>query len=337
MSWASIRGHEGPKRFFRLVHQRGRLGQAYLFTGPKGVGKRLFARELAKALLCERPRQLEACDQCDSCKLMDARTHPDMIEVSRPDDSLIIPLDLIRGVALARLAMKASRGGWKVAVIDDADDLGPEAANSFLKTLEEPPPRTLLLLVGGPDLESQLPTIVSRCQITRFGPLAPAEVRDVLALNGVDEPARVEQLLKIADGSPGEALALNDDEIWSFRGELATLLASDRVDVAAVAKKWNEFIDNAGKDAASHRQRASMIAKMLATASLDAVKRLAGVSLAATDAETALVDRFAKRWGEERLLELIDRTLEAGRQIDRKAQLVLVVDSLAAALSRGWG
>src|SRR5437762_6448730 len=109
MSWQRIRGHDQIIQSFDHVVRRGRLAHAYLFTGPPGIGKRLFALELAKALLCEgRDRstltrgltahrspgtsKLEACDQCASCLLVDAGTHPDLFVTARPEDSLEVPI-----------------------------------------------------------------------------------------------------------------------------------------------------------------------------------------------------------------------------------------------------
>jgi DNA polymerase III subunit delta' len=171
VSWERVRGHERLAAAFAQVVRRGRLAHAYLFTGPRGVGKRLFAGELARALLCEQPPgdHLEACGQCASCTLVDAGTHPDCFAAGRPEDSLEVPIDEVRELC-RHFSLKSARGRGKVALLDDADDLNDAAANCFLKTLEEPPPRSVLLLIGtSPD--RQLPTIVSRCQIVRFAPL----------------------------------------------------------------------------------------------------------------------------------------------------------------------
>src|SRR5437764_2298154 len=88
VSWEGVRGHDELVAAFGRAVARGRLAHAYLFTGPPGVGKRLFARELAKALLCESPPagRFDSCDNCAACKLMDAGTHPDFFAVSRPED-----------------------------------------------------------------------------------------------------------------------------------------------------------------------------------------------------------------------------------------------------------
>jgi hypothetical protein len=223
-----------------------------------------FARELAKTILCEaRGDRFDACDECASCKLVDAGTHPDLFMVRRPDDSLEFPIDVIREELLPNLAMKAARGARKIAILDDADDLNDQAANCFLKTLEEPPPGSLLILVGGRNAERQLPTILSRCQVIRFTPLPPAQVLQIMAANGITDPTNQQRLLQLSGGCPGQALGLDDAEVWEFRGKLLGTLRDEHIDAAAVAKEWMEFIDNAGKDAAAHRNRASLILRLL--------------------------------------------------------------------------
>src|SRR3954452_10258048 len=114
MSWDRVRGHAEAKQTFRSAFDRGRLGQAYLLVGPDGVGKRLFARELSKALLCERPpAPLAACDHCPSCAQVEAGTHPDVFSVSRPDEKHDLPIDVMREFC-ARIALKPARGARKI-------------------------------------------------------------------------------------------------------------------------------------------------------------------------------------------------------------------------------
>src|SRR5262249_55838857 len=149
MSWQHIRGHDSLIQAFDQAVRRGRLAHAYLFVGPAGVGKRLFAGELGKAILCENSQRsrLEACDQCAACKLVDAGTHPALQLAGRPPDKSEVPIEAVRGLARS-LDLKPARGPGRVVIIDDADDLNEESANCFLKTLEEPPPGALLILIG---------------------------------------------------------------------------------------------------------------------------------------------------------------------------------------------
>src|SRR5581483_1605432 len=171
MSWQRIVGHDHWIEAFTRVARRHRLAHAYLFVGPAGVGKRMFAEELAKALLCEQNDSnaadfiLAACDRCDACLQVEARTHPDFFLVARPEEKNEIPVESMRALC-GSFGLKPARGKGKIAILDDADDLNEESANCFLKTLEEPPPRSIFFLIGT-SVERQMATVVSRCQVVR--------------------------------------------------------------------------------------------------------------------------------------------------------------------------
>ena len=149
MAWHGILGHDDVAARFRLGLERGRLASSFLFVGPPGIGKRRFAFGLSQVLLCGvRPEAaMDPCGTCPSCVQVRSLTHPDLEYVRKPDDKAFLPLELLigdkehRGRAglCHRLALKPFMGGRKVAIIDDADFLNPEGANSLLKTLEEPP------------------------------------------------------------------------------------------------------------------------------------------------------------------------------------------------------
>src|SRR5579859_4865680 len=281
VSWSRIRGHEELARSFGDVVARGRLAHAYLFAGPPGIGKRLFARELAKAILCQKSKDpIDACDRCSSCLLVEAGTHPDVILANRPEDKVEFPIDTIREVS-EKLAMKPARGGYKFAILDDVDDFNDASANAFLKTLEEPPPKSVVILLAT-DPERQLPTILSRCQLVRFAPLAPALVAELLRAQAI-EPERAEQLARISGGSPGQALELADPELWNFRRTLVAELAKPAFDSVALAKTFFEFAEQAGKESGAQRRRVAHVVKLLIGVLDEALRVSAGGSLERVD------------------------------------------------------
>jgi DNA polymerase-3 subunit delta' len=332
VSWQRVRGHEPLVRTFAEIVRRSRLGHAYLLAGPRGVGKKLFAAELAKTLLCERAGgSFEPCDRCPSCLQVAAGTHPDLILAARPDEKVEFPIEVIREVG-AKLALKPARGGFKIAIIDDADDFNDEAANAFLKTLEEPPPRSLILLIAT-DPERQLATIQSRCQLVRFAPLPPAVIAGLLQKQAM-EPAQAERLARISGGSLGQAVELSDPELWNFRGALLAELAKAKPDSVRLAKKWFEFVEEAGKEAGAQRRRAALTIRLLVDVLNQALRTSAGAELEnVADEDRDAVRALADRLGTEKLMRLIDRCLVADHQIDRKVQLVLIVEALADSLA----
>jgi DNA polymerase-3 subunit delta' len=147
--------------------KRGRLAHAYLFHGPHGSDKEAMARTLAKALNCLKKTH-DCCDSCDSCRRIDAGVHPDVYWVRPESKSRRITVEQIREFGNA-VNLKPSLGRVKVGVLVDADCLGKEASNAFLKTLEEPPAQTIIILLTA-EPQRLLPTILSRCLKISFGP-----------------------------------------------------------------------------------------------------------------------------------------------------------------------
>jgi DNA polymerase-3 subunit delta' len=339
MSWASLRGHEALIEAFRQVVSRGRLAHAYLFVGPEGVGKKRFALELARMLLCEDPAapvRGDACDRCPGCVQIEARTHPDFQLVGLPEDRHEFPIALIQEV-IRNLALRPARGRQRVAIIDDADQLNEESANAFLKTLEEPPPSSLLILIGtSPD--RQLPTIRSRCQLIRFAPLPEEVVSERLVGEGVVENLEAARALaRFSGGSLSEARALADPELRGFRLELIEALGRERNDPVALGDRLVKFVEEAGKESAERRQRAGRVMKFLIEVFRAALMSRQGLEPSLFDArENAAAIRLAERFDEEQLLTGMERCLQANFQVDRRLQLSLVLEALMDALGTRW-
>jgi DNA polymerase-3 subunit delta' len=334
VSWSQIQGHDHWVRVFADVVRQNRLGHAYLFLGPPGIGKRMFAREFAKTLLCENlADDFAACGQCAGCLLMDAGTHPDFFSVERPEGKNEFPIEIIRGLS-KDFSLKPARGHGKFAIIDDADELNEDSANCFLKTLEEPPPRSVIVLIGT-SRDHQLPTILSRCQVIRFAPLPEAVVQDLLSQQGV--PAELlPRLSKLAGGSPGQALALADPALWEFRQTLLAALAKPRADLIALAKAWTQFAEMAGKEAAAQRRQAGLMLRLLQAFLADALAVSVGGQPRLQDAaDRTLLLQLCERAGPEKIIALLERTLETEKHLDRYVQVSLVLEALL--INGAWG
>jgi DNA polymerase-3 subunit delta' len=188
--WSDIPGNEFAKRLLRTHLASGTVASAYLLTGPEGEEKRRLALEMAKALNCtvetERP-----CDQCSDCARIDRAIHPDVHLLSPSGASEQIKIDDIRAL-VGRISLKPFSAAFQVAVIDGADRLTEEAANSLLKALEEPADRTRFLLTTS-RLSFCLPTVVSRCQVIRCQ--GPAREPEVLAMPAESPAAFLQQPL----------------------------------------------------------------------------------------------------------------------------------------------
>lgn len=224
MPFEDIRGQEQAVHILRNALLKGTIAHAYLFYGRQGVGKRTTAVSLAKALLCGKT-QADFCGSCSTCRRIEEGNHPDVYcrapsaagpggeRVADPEAGMIL-VDHIRELQ-QWLSVRSFEGGYKVAIIDGAERMNPQAANALLRTLEEPPSETVIVLVS-PTTAHLLPTIVSRCRKIYFPPLPRRTLEEILGSRGGLSPEQVSLLAALADGSLGGVLAL--DEEWVIAG-----------------------------------------------------------------------------------------------------------------------
>ena len=337
MGWESIEGHEAQLRQFRQAVQGRRLASSFLLVGPEGIGKRGFALELARSLLCEtRPESaLDACGQCPSCLQVAADSHPDLEQISKPADRTWIPVELLIGDRdhrmqeglIHRLGMKPYRGGRKIAIIDDADFLRAEAANCLLKTLEEPPPRSVILLIGTSE-QRQLPTIRSRCQIVRFQPLAVETVARLLREQSeITDDATVRTLAALAGGSIQRARQLADSEIGQLRESFLQDLSRPDWDSVALAKSVAQAVDDAGSDAPSRRDRLHQLMSFAVDFYRQLMRTLVGSEPEGDDLLKRLASSAADRVADpQRAALCLQRCLDGQGQVRANAHPHTLVD-----------
>lgn len=215
----------------------GRLPHALLLHGVPGLGKYRFAHWLAQALLCEaKGNQLQGCGQCPSCKLHEAGSHPDLVLVSPEEDKQQISVDQIRA-ANDRLTITSTRNGYRVAIIDPAHQMTMAAANSLLKTLEEPGNNTVIILVTA-QVSLLLPTLRSRCQQLGVNPPPSTMARQWLTATGADVS---EELLDYASGAPLRAWQLAQANFEGLRQSMApglSALSEGGADLTQLAQGW---------------------------------------------------------------------------------------------------
>ena len=337
MPWHSIRGVDKPVKELRLALAQGRFPHALLFVGPEGVGKKTFALKVAQALLCERNPEtaLDPCELCPQCLQIKAGTHPDLLQVARPDEKHDLPIKVIRDLCID-LGLKPMHGHRRVAIIDDADDLNDEAANAFLKTLEEPPPGSALILIGTSS-EAQLDTLISRCRVVRFEPLPEPELAALLVEQGVtNDPNEAARLARLGDGSVSRARGLAEPSLEQFRRGLINSLSDPRgFDPSTTATRLLAFIKEAGKESIDQRNRARLLVGELARFFRGLLWQTAGLLPPTPDPEDrqAIAD-LAPRLDPEAVFLLADRCLEADAHIQRKAYMPLILESLTHDLAK---
>lgn len=221
----------------RTALQADQLPHGLLLSGPEGLGKRAFAEGLAQAALCQQPGADGACGACQTCRLYAAGTHPDLVRVAPEEDSTQIKVDQVRAL-IEFMGLSRHYAGHKVALIAPAEAMTINAANSLLKTLEEPTPRSLLILVAAEP--ARLPaTVRSRCQQVKFATPARPEALAWLTGQGVGDEA--ERLLALAHGAPLKALDLAASDALErrqacFQG-LMDLLGG-RIGIVNAGERW---------------------------------------------------------------------------------------------------
>jgi DNA polymerase-3 subunit delta' len=222
MRFADLFGHEQIIARLRRGVLEGRVTGTYLLVGPEGVGKRTLADALTTRLLCVAPPADDACGTCEHCSRVVNGVHPDVRIVSRDAERRDIRIEQTR--ELCRwLALRPLMGARKVAVIDGADQLNEAGQNSLLKTLEEPPGGTVLLLLAA-SLTPLLPTVRSRAQRVRLDPLPAATVARFLETRGIARSVATE-IAAQAGGSPGRGLELASEEHVQLRALVLDLCA----------------------------------------------------------------------------------------------------------------
>lgn len=199
-----IIGHEEVIKALKGALASGRVAHAYLFSGPRGVGKMTAAMAFACALMCDRPDGGEGCGRCEACSRVIRGDHPD-VSVIRPEGATV-KISQVRQM-MAGIQFGPATGRWAVRIIDDADTMTAEAANALLKTLEDPPPGVVFILVAAKP-QAMLPTVLSRCQHLYFQPLHKHQVVEgVIRATGAPE-GEVNLASLLAGGSLGKALEL---------------------------------------------------------------------------------------------------------------------------------
>lgn len=341
MIWEKIRGHSAQVEMFRRSIGRGRMAHAYLFVGPDGIGKRLFAHALAQCLFCSRfdDSQLEACGECSSCRQMMAGSHPDYLTVGVPAGKKDLPIDLIAGSTDRRgreglcyeLSLSPMSADRKIAVIDDATLMNDASANALLKTLEEPPTDSVLILIAT-DTDSLLPTIRSRCQLVRFAPLPTSDLAQLLSeLEIAESQDEAKAMATLSDGSLAVARQLADPELRQLRTRLYDALARDPFDSLAVAEELLAGLDRLGGDAQNRRTNALWLIHFSLLFFNAAVRQL---SAGTEKAPIEQVQRFCERFQSlspanvEQIMELFDRAALASEQINHMTPVPLCLQAL---------
>lgn len=245
MPFANIIGHEFQKEALLRASREGRVSHAYLFFGPDGIGKKLMAIEFGKVLNCLRENSNGGHCDCNSCKKIEKGIHPDVFLVEQKGVK-DIKVDQIREEVEERLFFKPFEGRYKLAIVDNAHRMNPSAQNAFLKTLEEPPPDSVIVLISSQP-QALLPTIHSRCQSVEFKPLPQEVILDEIKRRTDLSPDEYIIASRLSGGSLGRALNL-DKNLLSQRKGIITKLSNISPDRASEVLDFAKSILSAFTD-----------------------------------------------------------------------------------------
>ncbi len=364
MLWPRVIGQHRVKEILLRAYTSGRLPHAYLFYGGEGVGKDAMALELARLLHCERGGE-EACGECDGCTKVALGQHPDVrlvtalplgkgeasddgplaklpeaevrliqeqyrLKAANPYTRVTIPrANIIKINSIREVRRESSMSTFdrrrRVFIISQADQMGDEASNTLLKTLEEPSGDTMFILTSA-HRDSLLPTIVSRCQNVRFDPLTEDDIREALKeREGVDSE-RASLAARLANGSYTRALDLLNDDMLQERKDVLVFIRNALASNAVTVVELLEDLAG-GKD----RDRAARILAVMMMWFRDALVLSQGGEVINLDQQEEL-RRFVGRFPGADLVRVIADIERAISLVERNVYIKLVFLQLAVQL-----
>lgn len=367
MAWSNVIGQEKVKQILINAILKEKIPNAYLFYGPEGVGKDAMAIEFAKALNCER-NKAEACDECKTCKAISEFSHPNVKLIFKlpvgknetKDDSPLDKLDEseikiiqeqvklksqnpyhkitiprannIKINSIREIKMEVSRSmlipGWRVIIVSEADTMTEQAANAFLKTLEEPALKTVIILTTA-NKDKLLPTIISRCQLVKFSYLSDDEIAKALVERYELNEARARLIARLANGSFGKAIELLDVAVKDKRIKSIDFLAT--IASGRVVKLLIE-IEKIVTD--YERSEIENFLRIILTWFRDALMLKVGMEDKIINVDMMeRLKKFVQNYGEldyQKAISLVERAIS---QVEKNVQLNLILINLSIELS----
>ncbi len=317
MPFSDIYGHDRNIELFKRAIRTGKTAHAYLFEGPSGCGKKKSAVALIQALFCQSADD-DACGSCPSCRKIEAGNHADI--------HLIEPLPEKRDINIAQLrelqrelALRPYEAPRKACIIEPADRMNVNSANSFLKTLEEPPGNAIIIMITE-NADMLLPTIRSRCQTVRFAPLSPEHLQLLLEKNGI-EASQAAIMAQLSEGSMQKALELDNESLSQRRSLFIKYLTSFSLQQIAT-------VFDASEELSGNRDETVMTLDMILSLARDLIHLASGSNDIINIAIRPTLENLSERLDLKRSLQLAEEILETRRSVQRNANIKLALDNL---------
>jgi len=372
MPLADVQYQSDAHRQMQRAISQGRMAHAYIFHGPDGVGKEMFARALSQRLLCDKPVEAilkqpatageeaiqQGCGKCQECVAVANGSHPDVHSVYRqlirehPDaalrkrKALELGVNVIRHFVVDKASLTPLRGKMKIYIIREADRITIAAQNALLKTLEEPPGAALIILLAT-HLSRLLPTTLSRCQVLAFNPLPDAFVRQTLSETQPElTPAHASWYARMAGGSMGTAtVACNDNQFDTNTKLIDQLVSLSAQSSSGISRAWIEESKSMSSqfrqrdpdisESEASRRGLLLLIKLAATWYGDILHLLAHDDAGLINAQNqAQLQRVSRRMQLDHAIEAIRRCSLAEYHLQRNANTQLSIETLVNDLAR---
>jgi DNA polymerase-3 subunit delta' len=344
----ALRGHR--EIYHRLLHELAtRPSHAYLFSGPRGVGKSLVAQGLVHSLVCEgspgenfcctpdrcpiragvgttettRVREkggAKTCQCCSACVQSALGVHPDVAHVEKAANRTDVLIEQIREM-MAQLALKPSRAPMRLAILDDAETLNVPGQNAVLKTLEEPPGHAIIFVVTASE-RALLDTVRSRLRPVRFPPLTPTEVEEVVVARGNIDQKRAHAIARLARGSAARGLTLIDGDEPPLKDLLEALNRAKRLDFAGANALAQEHFGNREQAADNFELMARLLEEILSS------KLLGDDCATASPDDSAIMKQVAASYTVEGLVACLGAAVRAQAAVEAMANCRLQAEQL---------
>ena len=322
MPFADILGHDRIVEVLRRSLRGGKTAHSYLFEGIPGSGRKKTALTLIQALFCTALSD-DACGVCASCRKIDNNNHPDIHLIAPLPDKRDISIEQLREMQHV-LSLHPYEAPRKACIIDPAERMSVGAANSLLKTLEEPPGNALIILLTE-NAGMLLPTVRSRCQLIRFAPLSPEHVLSLLERSGM-APEAAALVAPMSGGSLQRALELDNESLVARRE--AVLSRMDQLSIQRIATVFD-----AAEELSGNRDATLELLDMLLSFYRDAVHLGAGNGDIVNRSVRPAIESIAAQRSFPRNLELLERIYETRRDVQRNANPKLALDQLFMAMA----
>lgn len=333
MSFTDILAQNHIIDHFKKAIEADHLSHAYIFTGQDGIGKTLFAKEFAKALNCKNDEN-DSCNSCQNCIRIENHNHPDVFWTEREEKAKFIKIDNIRNLQNS-VRLSPLESDYKIFIIKEADRMNEEASNCLLKTLEEPSPNTIIILIAN-SMTAVKDTIRSRCQIIRFYPIPTDIIVNQLTDKSDADANKIGWISRFCNGSLGNALDLLDDNYYKMNNDIVTRMVEPDMDNLVFAEEIIDSYLSSGDSLEEKREtlkivlhcilqfyRDLLIVKIRNGHDVQQVK----TSLFNEDREDAL-QRHGKSLTQEQIITIIDEILEFIKYIDFNLNINLLVENI---------